>query len=58
MNLLLTLGDLLEGVVAFLRETDRREDNIDVGTKDNEDDLGGVASVPSCRGVSSDVDFL
>jgi hypothetical protein len=44
--------------MVFLRETDRREASIDVGTEDNEDDLGGVASVPPCRGVSNDVAFL
>ena len=44
--------------MVFLRGTDRKEANIDVDTEDNEDDLGGVASVPSGRGESSDVDFL
>lgn len=58
IKIFLTLGDLLEGVMVFLRETDRREDNIDVGTEDNDDDLGGVASDPPGRGASSDVDFL
>ena len=46
--------------MVFFTEIDRREANMDVGTEDNEDALGGVASDPDplCRDPSSDVDFL
>ena len=55
-----TFAILLVGVVVFFIEIDRREANIEVGTEDNEDALGGVASDPdpACRDPSSDVDFL